>query len=129
MANKIDFGSKVGPMGPVGATVEKDLKPSAPKTSYPSFYAHKEGDSGFEGLPEGDFHFHGHGKVVSRESRVENRDGKATKHHRVEVEVHHITPKDAEGEPGDSGEGLDKELKKITAKKEKGSSKKSEASE
>lgn len=107
---KIDLGSKVEPMGPMA--FEKSVAgKETPKVSYPSMYVHKTGDEGFDSVPDGDFHFHGKGKVVSR--GVEERDGK--KHHNMEMEVHHIEPMD--NADGESEGGLEKEIAKIASKK------------
>lgn len=105
-------------------------KKSEPKVSYPSLYIHRHGPDSHKALdamPDGDFHFHGHGKVISREKGERNGE----KHHRVELEVHHITPMEegGEGEPSDGGEGLQKELTKIAKKKEKPSKKETEVQE
>ena len=139
MDNKIDLGSKMEPMG---AMAPEPVKGSSkePKVSYPTLYAHKSGKSekdGFGDLPKDDLDFHGHGRVVSHEHRItKDKDGKETHHHRMELEVHHITPHSTkgektggEGEPSDPGESLEGELNKIERKKSKPSGKENETEE
>ena len=133
--NQIDLGSKVESI-PEMASPSPNGKRKEPKVSYPSLYAHKTGGEadGFDKLPEGDFHFQGHGKVISRTHEIrKDEKGSEKHHHRVELEVHHIIPHSTkgektggEGEPSDPGEGLKKELESISKKKDKPSKKDNE---
>jgi len=80
-----------------------------PQPSYPSFHARNV--AALHDLPEGKFHFHAVGRVVSKTKTT--RNGKDEYSH--EVEVHSITPKSGKKDKDEGG--LDKALNDIEKKK------------